>query len=197
MGTVNGAIQAEALDQEEQNLVEEILRDPEMFADLYRRYLTRVYHYLRARVGDRAEAEDLTKQVFLDALEALPRYRAGMPFAAWLFTIARRRAADHHRRQARRGSQRHHAIRLDLDENQPSPSPDALEQVIRDERLARLRQLVDSLPVSEQELLRLRFAGGLSFNEIARVTRRKVSAVKMSLYRLLERLESQMGEKDG
>src|SRR5690606_23373838 len=73
--------------------------DPAAFAALYRRYVGPVYRYLYSRLGHAAEAEDLTAQVFSEALQALPRYRERKRFAAWLFAIARRRLADHYRRQ--------------------------------------------------------------------------------------------------
>lgn len=197
METIDTLLEADTTQKiDEQTLTAEMLEDPRMFAGFYRKYLTRVYHYLLARVGDTAEAEDLTGRVFLDALESLPNYRAGTPLTAWLFTIASRRAADHHRRKARQAQRGLRTIGLEDEENQPASSPDPLDQVIRNERLARLRDLFRNLPDSDQELLRLRFAGGLTFEEIARVTHRKESAVKMALYRLLERLEKQMGEND-
>ena len=62
-------------------------------------YFARVYRYLRIRLQSEEDAADLTQQVFLKALDALPRYRThGAPFAAWLFTIARHTLADRFRR---------------------------------------------------------------------------------------------------
>ncbi len=59
-----------------------------------------------------------------------------------------------------------------------------------------LAELVAALQDGERELLGLRFAAGLSFAEMASLLKRKESAVKMSLYRLLERLERQLEAKD-
>src|SRR5512139_3936307 len=73
--------------------------DAEAFAELYRRYLTPVYRFIFRRVGgDVAVAEDLTSQVFLEALDGLSGYRERGRFVAWLFTIARRRLADRYRK---------------------------------------------------------------------------------------------------
>src|SRR5258708_24223752 len=75
-------------------------RDPHAFGPLYRRYLARVYRYVRAHVPGEDEAADITQQVFLQALDALPRYsERGVPFAAWLFRIARHTVADTYRRR--------------------------------------------------------------------------------------------------
>src|ERR1035437_4731989 len=82
-------------------LIEQARRDPEAFAALYRRYLTPVYRYLYSRLGSVHDAEDITTQVFIDALEGLSanHYRAWGCFSAWLFTIARRRLADFYRQR--------------------------------------------------------------------------------------------------
>ena len=69
------------------------------FVALYRRYLPRVYRYVYRRVGNQQDAEDVTASVFIEALECLEDYREQGSFAGWLFTIAHRRVADHHRRQ--------------------------------------------------------------------------------------------------
>ena len=60
----------------------EARRTPAAFAALYRRYAVRVYRYLYGRVANRADAEDLTSQTFVQALEALPRYRPQGHFVA-------------------------------------------------------------------------------------------------------------------
>jgi RNA polymerase sigma-70 factor (ECF subfamily) len=80
-------------------LVEAAQHNPTAFAELYRRYLTPVYRYQMARVGNAHDAQDLTAQTFLAAQESLTHYRHQNKFAAWLMSIARRKAADHFRRK--------------------------------------------------------------------------------------------------
>ena len=125
------------------------LRDPTQFATLYRRYVRRVYRYFYGRMGNAGEAEDLTSQLFLEVLKALPRYRPQGKFAPWLFTLARRRAADFHR-------SRPAALPLEL-AGEISSAEDPLEDVIQAERLARLSDLYGKLDEERQELIRLRY----------------------------------------
>jgi RNA polymerase sigma-70 factor (ECF subfamily) len=164
-------------------------RDPAAFAALYRRYVTPIYRYLYSRVGEAAAAEDLTSQVFIEALEGLAGYREQGHFAAWLFTIARHRAADHYRRR------RPH---LTLDEGMDSPAgaESPLVGLVREEALQRLAALVADLGEDQQELLRLRFAGGLTYGQIGSVVGRSEAAVKMAVHRLLRRLEAGWEECD-
>ena len=79
---------------EESALVAGAKQDPQAFAQLYDLYVQRVYRYLLSKVGNEQEAEDLTAQTFLSALQGLERYTHRGNFAAWLFSIARRKVAD-------------------------------------------------------------------------------------------------------
>ena len=73
--------------------------DREAFADLYQRYLPMIYAYVRARVFDDHDAEDLTEQVFLRAYQSLSRYHGrGWPYSAFLYRVARNLLVDHIRR---------------------------------------------------------------------------------------------------
>lgn len=169
---------------EEEDLIERARQDPAAFAALYDRYLPHVYRYLYTRVSTPADAEDLTSQVFLTALEAMRTFRPGS-FRAWLFGIARRKAADYYRRRAPQ-------VSLEQAAGLAFEQSSLLAQVIHNEALHRLCSSVNRLAEDERELLRLRFAARLSFAEIAQVLGKKESAVKMALYRLLDRLEAQM-----
>jgi RNA polymerase sigma-70 factor, ECF subfamily len=170
---------------EEVVLIKKAKRDPTAFAPIYRKYLEQVYYYLFARVGDRHAAEDLTAQVFLEALEGLPRYRDKGNFPAWLFTIARRKAVDHHRRNQPE-------VELHAAKNTQDPGQDMLANLLHAESLQSLNQLITNLEEDERELLRLRFAAGLKYADLAALLKRKESAVKMNLYRLLSRLKRQL-----
>jgi len=170
-------------------LVKAAQRDPSAFGALYRRYVTPVYRYLYSRVGDAADAEDLTAQVFTEALEGLHRYRERGSFAAWLFAVARHKATDHHRRR-----RPHLPLNEALD--RPVEGQDPLARVVQNEALRRLAALVAQLDEERQELLRLRFAGGLTYGEVGALTGRSEAAVKMAIHRLLRRLEAEWEENN-
>lgn len=163
-------------------LVAAARHDRAAFASLYRLYVARIYRYVYSRVGNRSDAEDVTSQVFLQALESLAGYREQGRFSAWLFGIARRKVADHHRRRA---------APAPLDEaTVGAGQADFLGRLVQEEELERLAALVAGLSEDEQELLRLRFAGELSYGEMGAVVGRSEAAAKMATYRLLRRLEA-------
>lgn len=170
--------------QAEIELIASVRQDPAAFRRLYELYARPVYRYLYSLSGNQADAEDLTSQVFLKALEDLDKFRNQGGFQAWLFTIARSRAMDAYRKRRRE---------LPLEEVQlVSHEPDPLTSAIRRDEVDRMRCILSSLSEEEQDLIRLRFVAGLSFSEIGAVLKRSEGAIKKALYRLLARLGKQM-----
>ncbi len=155
--------------------------DADAYAELYRRYLTPIYKYVFRRVGGNSSvAEDLTSQVFLEALNNLSTYRERGRFIAWLFTITRRRLVDSYRKQETSSLE-------DVPESLLGISD---EHEVRENR-NRLKHLLSALDEEKRELLRLRFSAELSFADIAAVLGKNEAAVKMSLYRILDGLREQ------
>lgn len=185
----NRLLEDEASD--EAVLIERAQADSTSFAALYQRYLDRIYLYLRARVTSDEDAADLTQQVFLQALAALPGYcQHGLPFAAWLFQIARNAVTDNYRRQRT-------MIPLENvpEGSQPLLAQDVETNILRQERVDRLRKLLANLDPAKRELLALRFAAGLSTPQIAAVVGRSHAAVKKELTRTLQKLKEHYHER--
>src|SRR5215469_18543747 len=89
----------------ERLLVEAAQQDPSRFSELYEKNFHRVYAFVARRVRDREEAEDITAEVFHEALRSLGRFQwRGAPFAAWLLRIAANTLADRWQRAARSGN---------------------------------------------------------------------------------------------
>lgn len=179
-------------DPDEAELVGVAQAHPSAFAPLYQRYLPRVYHYVRVRLESDEDAADLTQQIFLQALDALPAYQArGAPFAAWLFQIARHAVIDAHRR--RKSVLSWDALPVAF--HTPAEFQDMDVQLVHQERLARLKTLLAKLDPLQRELLALRFAAGLSAPQIALVVGKSPAAVKKQLTRLLHTLKEQYHEQ--
>jgi RNA polymerase sigma-70 factor, ECF subfamily len=171
---------------DESSLLHAARDNPAAFARLYDRYVHTLYKYLLGKTGSTAEAEDLTSQTFLSALENLPGYRDQGKFRAWLFGIAHNKWVDFYRRSKRRISPG--------DYPPASTESDFLQDVILDEKSQVLAGLVRKLSGSEGELLRLRLVAEMEFREIAVVQGKSEAAVKKSYYRLIERMKKDMEE---
>jgi RNA polymerase sigma-70 factor (ECF subfamily) len=158
------------------------------FIDLYRRYVDRIYGYMRVGLGDQHEAEDGVQQVFLQAYRALPRYDAGRtePLEAWLFAIARNQMITMLRR--RRRIEPADPARLDLMREravEPAPRVGWIDD-------ARLLAAVESLPASQRHVIALRYVLGLSTREIASALERRPHAVRQLHHRALRTLEKRL-----
>jgi len=165
-------------------LVAQAQANPAAFADLYDSFVQPVYRYLFRHTGNPMDAEDLTAQTFLAALEALPRYQERGHFPAWLFAIARSKAMNYFRAGKPQ-------VPLESLE-QLSGEGDLLGRVVKNGELAELSALIEALNQGERELIYLRYVADLSFAEMAVVLEKKEGAIKKALYRLQTRLQSQM-----
>ena len=147
----------------------------ESFEALYRRTFPRVYAYVASLLRDSSAAEEVTAQAFERAYRRRRTFRPARGSAdAWLFGIARNAALDELRRLKR------HAA-LDVE-------PAAEEQPEASLLRAAVRQAVAELEPRERDLVALKFAGGLSNAEIARVLRISESNAGTRLHRVIEKL---------
>lgn len=167
-------------DADERRLVEAAQRDPGRFAALYEANFDRVYAFVARRVASREEAEDMTAEVFHQALAGLAKFSwQGTPFVAWLLGIATNLLARRWQRAA----------------PQPEAPVDDLKLAATDsqaERQALFAQLLERLPGDQRRVLERRFFEQRSIREIAQELGRSEGAVKQLQFRALETLRSQM-----
>jgi RNA polymerase sigma-70 factor (ECF subfamily) len=168
---------------DDQKLVEAAQADPARFLELYDRNFHRVWAYVRRRAANRAEAEDITSEVFRRALENLRGYEwRGIPFAAWLLRIAANTLAH---RWAKAGREC------------PDPPPETTDPEWDLERRALLFQLIDRLPEVQRRVIELRYVEERSLLETASALGRTEGAVKQLQRRALQRLRAELEAKHG
>jgi RNA polymerase sigma factor (sigma-70 family) len=153
----------------------------EGFAELYERTFPRVYGYVASLLRDRSAAEDVTAQAFERAYRKRRTYRASRgSMDAWLFGIARNAALDELRKRKRRAT-----LETDPEDTAATAPEDHAEHALRREAV---RAALASLDGQERDLIALKFAGGLSNGEIARVLRMSESNVGTRLHRTITKL---------
>ncbi len=170
---------------DERVLIEAAQKDPSQFAELYENNFNRVYAFIASRVRDRFEAQDLTADVFHQALANLKQYEwRGVPFVSWLLRIASNAIVDHSRRAAR---------------FRDIPTPEESNEIDFDQGAnhAHLFQSVNSLPVDQRRVIVLRFGEQKSIREIAEEMKRTEGAIKQLQFRALQNLRARMGEANG
>jgi RNA polymerase sigma-70 factor (ECF subfamily) len=171
--------------------VEAARHDPDAFEPLYRRYVAHIYSLAYYETRDPHAAEDITEQVFLKALDGLPRFReqgegAGSTFKVWLYTIARRVIANERRTRRRRPVA---VIEAALDV--PAPDDPAATVVARLEA-ERAWQAVMALPDDRRQALQLRIVHEMSAREIGQLMGRSEGAVRVLIHRALESVRRQL-----
>jgi RNA polymerase sigma-70 factor (ECF subfamily) len=167
----------------------DLVRDAQLghidaFDALMNLYVGRVFRFVRARVPE-SEAEDVTQLVFVQMIEALPRYQErGIPFGSWLFTIARHAVIDAVRRPR--------DLPLDAVAMRISPSPGPAELADRAAGAAELREAIRTLPADQRDVITLRFFADLSTREIAESLRKHEGHVRVLQFRALRGLRRRL-----
>ncbi|MEA4909033.1 MAG: sigma-70 family RNA polymerase sigma factor [Chloroflexi bacterium] len=146
--------------------------DSSAIGQFYELYRVRIFRYLYYRLGDRQSAEDLTSEVFIRVMRALPEYRSqDGNVQAWLFQIARNLTIDYYRKQGRRPVEALH-------ENIPSSSEDpdsAAERALNSEWL---KKALAQLTNEQREAVILRIVVGMPVAEVAALMGKSEDAIK-------------------
>lgn len=143
--------------------------------------MQRIYHFHLIRTSNVDDAQDLTSQTFLAALESIETYRGQGSFCGWLFGIAGHKVADHYRR--RRGDEP-----LEMAEVLHDPDPSPAEVAATRLQLAQVSAALRTLAPDQAEALTLRIFGELSAAEVGRIMGKSEAAVKMLVHRGLRKL---------
>lgn len=153
---------------------------------LHHRYLGDIFAYVSRRIPQRADAEDLTADVFAVAFSRLPRLRAGDDPKPWLLAIARNKVIDRARRQKVRSEVSASDAVMETIAVAGTPEGALLSQ----ERRQQIWSLVDSLPPDQREVLLLQHLDDLTHAEIAQVMGKSTAAINSLLQRARTSLAS-------
>jgi len=146
--------------------------DQEAITQLYEDNFNRIYRYVLVKTGDRMEAEDITQQVFLKAIQSISGFKIkGVPFSAWLYRIAHNQIVDYYRKKAKR-------VSVPLEENITSGKDDPTREVERIMDAESLSQAMMKLTKLQQEVLSLRFTGEMPIAQVARIMGKSEGAIK-------------------
>ena len=171
----------EAMDDNQ--LAQATRADPEAFAELYHRHVLSIYRYHLAHTGNIKDAEDLTSQTFMAALDGIRSYRGTGPFITWLMGIASRKRA-----LLFRG--RKPQVPLDEALHLPTPSLPTDKAAARRLQMEQILGALQTLSPDRAEALILCFFSELSPAEAGLVLGKSESAVRMLLSRGLQDLRT-------
>ncbi|MBL8063104.1 MAG: RNA polymerase sigma factor [Anaerolineales bacterium] len=171
----------ETKELDEKELARKAITDVEAFAELYQQHVTRVYRYLMAHVGNVKDAEDLTSQTFMAALEGIRSFRGAGSFAAWIMGIASKK-----RLMFFRGNR--NEVALEAADQYPSPSLPTDKAAMQRLRLESIAHALRQISTERSEAIALIYFSELSYAEAAGVMNKNEASVKMLVSRGLQDL---------
>jgi RNA polymerase sigma-70 factor (ECF subfamily) len=173
----------------EAEIVARVLKgDRQAYALLVEKYKSPIYNLAYRMTGNLGDAEDLTQEIFIRAYQYLWRYDTRKKLFSWLYTIAFNLIKNHYKKNKKHNNSEELSAHS-LADNSPSPEAKLIET-------QEITACLLCLQYEPRALLIMKYQQGLSFEEIAKITGKSLSAVKMRIYRGLEKLKELMKEQD-
>lgn len=155
------------------------------FGLLYDHYIPKIYRFVFLKVNSKAEAEDLTHEVFLSAWQNIYKYRhQGFPFSSWLYQIAKNAVIDHYR------TAKKNLPIENIDEELVKIGAVHQDKLDFDLELEKLKKIISSFKPEYQDVLIMRFIEDLSQEEIAQTMNKSEGAVRLLQHRALKELKN-------
>jgi len=175
---------------DEQLMAAYVAGDARAFGVLFQRYGQVLYRIVRRRLGSDDDARDVVQQTMLQMHRARADFRTDSKVRPWLFTIAMNLVREHYRRSGRRREQGL--------EHEPRASESAQpeQRTLSDERMARVRKALASLPAQQREVIELHWFEESPYEEIAQIVGASVAAVRVRAHRGYQRLREILPEHE-
>lgn len=170
----------------EAEIVAKVLKgDRQTYALLVDAYKSPIYNLAYRMTGNLADADDLTQETFIRAYQYLWRYDTRRKFFTWLYTISFNVIKNHIKKNKTNSKKIAEIDVLSWQQDDHSPETRLIEDQEINSCLLRV-------PYKLRSLLIMKYHQELSFEEIAEITGKTVSTVKMTIYRGLEKLQEKM-----
>ena len=156
------------------------------FESIYRTCFTDVELYLRAICKDESLAEELTEQVFFQAMKALPKFRGDCDIRTWLCAMAKNSYLSHLRKQK--------PLETIEDLQIPDPYQRLEEQILDRDQAMAIHRVLHDLPDPYKEVFSLRIFGQLSFGDIGSLFGRTANWACVTYHRARQKIKDQMEE---
>lgn len=162
----------------------------DLFDELIVRHRPGLLRFAQSKLGDADRAEDAVQEALMAAFAARNTYDSRFAFSTWVYTIVLNTCRRQLRRQQRQ-------VVASVDPHAPvDPIASPLDRLLESEAQQQLAESLARLPEAEADALRLRFFGGLQFDQIALAMDSSVSGAKVRVRRGLQRLAMQLRAAD-
>ncbi|MEP2024916.1 MAG: sigma-70 family RNA polymerase sigma factor [Reichenbachiella sp.] len=171
-------------DWDEEAMIAKAKKDLQFFEPIYTKYYELIFRYVYRKTDDEDLAADLTSKVFMNAMHSINKFEyRGVPFGAWLYRIATNETNKYFRDNKRR------LLTLEDQKVNLVMTCDELDDANTEQKQKILTELISELEDEEIRILELKFFETKNFKEIAFILDKKESAVKMKMYRSLDKLK--------
>ena len=179
---------SDAIDEKE--IIKQAKTDYQAFDYLYEKYMPQIFQYVMYRVYNREVAEDIVSIVFYKAMKNLHLFKwRQIPFSAWLYRIAFNEICKHAKKEKKQEK-----IRTNYLKEEPESVYEPNYQ--NDEKSFKfVHEYIAKLPLKDQDIIMMRFFERKSFAEIAQITSKNESTLRVNLHRALKKLEALMPEE--
>jgi len=176
-------------DTSDEHLIQLFIQgDLQAFDSLYNRHIKAVYKRVRYVIPE-TDVEDVTQEVFIAALHSIPSFRGEARFGTWLRTLTNNKVAEYYRKRSRKKE----TMQVDL--VHAERRGDRSSSSTFEDRVA-LRSALNELSDHYREVILLRFAEGMQFNEIAELLQQNPEATKSLFRRAMSALRKKLDVKD-
>ena len=173
-------------DISDEQLIQQVVQgDLQAFDILYTRYVKTVYNRVLYKVP-RVVVEDVTQEVFITLIGALPTFRGESQFRTWLNTLINNKVAEYYRQRSRKKLN----MQVDL-ENAEQVSDNGNSKSILEDRIF-IRRALSKIHKTYREVILLRFADGMRFKEIADYQGQNLEATKSLFRRAMSALQEEL-----
>jgi RNA polymerase sigma-70 factor (ECF subfamily) len=170
----------------DEDLVEQFVQgDAQAFDSIYDRYAKTVYNRVRYRIP-RTDVEDVTQEVFLAVINSLPSFRGKAKFGTWLRTIMDNKISEYYRKRARKKETMQVDLKHAENKGDGSKSSSLEDSVL-------LQNALNNIHKTHREVILLRYADDMKFNEIAEYLGKNTEATKSHFRRAMSALLEELG----
>jgi len=156
--------------------------DTDAFGELYDIFLDAIYRFVSLRVGNRADAEDITEQIFISMFTAIKRYTDnGVPFEAWMYRIARNKVTDYYR--TRKAHVQLEAV-AEVPDTRANPEEQVIHTMSRESVMKSLSEIVPTY----QEIIILKYVEDKTNEEISAILEKPVAHIRVLQHRAVQAL---------
>ncbi len=164
--------------------------DRQAYALLVEEYKGPIFNLAYRMTGSREDADDLTQETFIRVYQNLQQFDQSKKFFTWIYTIGINLIRNHLKKNERKVA--HLVVPDSALEHQAQGHEIGEGEALSYDRMIRLEQVIRKLPVDLREAIILKFVQDMTFEQVANVTGDSVSAVKMRIYRGLEKMKQMM-----